>query len=116
MRLYQYRAVVTKVVDGDTVWLDLDLGLRIHQHGSCRLAGIDAPEMSEIPAGATAKEWLTQRLLGKRVAVRTTGLDKYGRPVVTLWEPEPLDDVPIFAASVNQEIVTAGQATLVGAP
>ena len=44
--LYEYRAVVTKVYDGDTITADVDLGFNTWRHDeSLRLVGIDAPEM-----------------------------------------------------------------------
>jgi len=42
--MYEYRASLVRVVDGDTIIADVDLGFRIHQTMSVRLAGIDAPE------------------------------------------------------------------------
>ena len=41
--LYTYRATVTRVIDGDTVVADIDLGFRTWRHGErLRLYGIDA--------------------------------------------------------------------------
>lgn len=41
---YHYRGEVVRVVDGDTVVLSLDLGLRTYRQVAVRLAGYDAPE------------------------------------------------------------------------
>ena len=42
---YQYRAKILKVLDGDTVEIDLDLGFNIMlANQKVRLAGIDTPE------------------------------------------------------------------------
>ena len=72
-----FDAIVMKVVDGDTVHLRWDLRafsfpLRLHD--------IDAPELSE--GGSEARDWLTQRVLGKRVLIqidKKNRVDKYGR-------------------------------------
>jgi len=43
--MYEYRCKITKVVDGDTVKCDIDLGFGIWQHNeTVRLMGIDTPE------------------------------------------------------------------------
>ena len=42
--MYEYGAKVSKVVDGDTVDLDIDLGFGIWIKERCRLLGIDTPE------------------------------------------------------------------------
>jgi micrococcal nuclease len=43
--LYRYRATCWKVVDGDTVDLDIDMGLRVFSRQRMRLLGLDAPEI-----------------------------------------------------------------------
>ena len=43
--MYQYKAKVLKVLDGDTVDIDLDLGFNIIlANQRVRMAGIDTPE------------------------------------------------------------------------
>lgn len=44
-RLYCYRATCRTVVDGDTLDLDIDLGLRTSCRQRCRLLGLNAPEI-----------------------------------------------------------------------
>ena len=41
---YQFKAELIKVVDGDTIDADIDLGFDISVHKRIRLAGIDSPE------------------------------------------------------------------------
>jgi micrococcal nuclease len=50
--VYDYNATLVRIIDGDTVVLDFDLGLSTHRHASVRLAGIDAIERSDDPTGA----------------------------------------------------------------
>lgn len=76
-----------QVVDGDSlrnVTLDLGLGVSITRH--LRLMGIDAPEMSEKPAGQRAKEALTE-VIGfcSDLKVEQHGYDSFGRVLVTLY-------------------------------
>ena len=44
MELYNYKAEVTRVVDGDTVDAFIDLGFDMHSKQRVRLYGINAPE------------------------------------------------------------------------
>tara|TARA_R110000824_G_scaffold150288_2_gene320871 strand:+ start:337 stop:657 length:321 start_codon:yes stop_codon:yes gene_type:complete len=39
-----YRGKIVRVVDGDTVDLDVDLGFYMHAKVRCRLVGVDTPE------------------------------------------------------------------------
>lgn len=44
--MYQYKAVIKKVVDGDTLEIDIDLGLLVWIHGEkVRLLGVNTPEV-----------------------------------------------------------------------
>jgi len=86
--MYTYKAEVIRVIDGDTVVLNIDLGFKIHHITPCRLAGINAPEMNskdeKVRAAAVqSKEYLSALLLeGMDVTIISKKLDKYGRPVV----------------------------------
>ena len=42
--MYEYRAIIRRVVDGDTVDITLDLGFDILYNNRIRLLGIDTPE------------------------------------------------------------------------
>ena len=62
------------VYDGDSVTLDIDLGLGIWSTGQkCRLSGIDTPEIrgEERIEGLKSKQRLCELILGKQVAVET---------------------------------------------
>ena len=108
--LYHYKATVLRVVDGDTAWLRIDRGFREFWEVSCRLYGINAPELSTGAPGTAAKDWLTQRITGRTLFVKSEKLDKYGRPLVTLFDPEPATED--FALSINQEMLAAGLAVV----
>lgn len=84
--MYTYKAKVNKVIDGDTVNLTIDLGFRMTMTANCRLAGINAPEMST-KEGSISKLFLSNLLpVGSDVVVESAKLDKYGRPVVRIGE------------------------------
>jgi micrococcal nuclease len=108
--LYHYKATVLRVVDGDTAWLRIDRGYREFFETSCRLYGINAPELSTGAPGAQSRDWLAQRITGKTLYVKSEKLDKYGRPLVTLFDPEPATDD--FKLSINAEMLAKGLAVV----
>ncbi|HLA95016.1 MAG TPA: thermonuclease family protein [Pyrinomonadaceae bacterium] len=67
---------VVSVVDGDTVKVLNSQNREI----TIRLAGIDAPEKSQA-SGMTAKQYLTDLVLGKTVGCESSKTDRYGRVV-----------------------------------
>ena len=95
-KVYEYENVrLIRVIDGDTVELEIDLGNRIWWRDSFRLAGINCPEMSGDTkiAGDAAKIYLEKLLQDGIRLVRTDKPDKFGRWLVT-----------IYNASVNESI------------
>lgn len=79
---YLYDATVVKVVDGDTVDLDVDLGFWVTLRVRVRLAGVNAPEIRgpEKELGLLAADFLRSILPAVAVvALRSLGVEKYGR-------------------------------------
>lgn len=77
--MYEYRAKLVRVKDGDTVVLDLDLGFyswRLNQ--PYRLLRIDTPEMNTAE-GKESRTALEDFLAGKVLAARTQKSDNFGR-------------------------------------
>lgn len=88
--MYQYKCKINKVLDGDTVEIDLDLGFNIIvANQRVRLLGIDTPEsrtsnLEEKPRGLLSKKKLEEKLqVGSWVKITTTRADsnddKFGR-------------------------------------
>ncbi len=82
--LYNYNAVVKSVYDGDTITVDIDLGLKTWiKAEKIRLHGINAPEIrgASRPKGLAARDFLREMILGKKIIVRTIKdkKGKYGR-------------------------------------
>ena len=87
--MFEYRIKqILKVVDGDTVDVDIDLGFSISYSQRLRLAGIDTPESRttdklEKTLGLESKEYLKYKLKdAKKIVVKTEKPDsseKYGR-------------------------------------
>lgn len=100
MELYCYKAKVVKVVDGDTVTLDIDLGFKLWWKVNCRLADINALELGK--GGEKARDYVMERLIpGQDVEIKSRKLDKYGRPVITLY---------YNGVNINENLILTGHA------
>ena len=87
---FVYNAILERVVDGDTIYITLDLGFNTFLTRQCvRLNGIDTPESrinikryphraKEKIMGKAAKERLKELCIGK-FKVKSLGKGKYGR-------------------------------------
>lgn len=82
--LFKYDYVkLVRVIDGDTVELDIDLGFHIHVIEKFRLSRIDTPEMNT-DAGKQAKIEITV-MLQAPMTIASTGQDKYGRWLAEIY-------------------------------
>jgi micrococcal nuclease len=110
---YVYRVKqVLKVVDGDTIDADIDLGFSISLEKRIRLSGIDTPESRttdkrEKELGLEVKEWLKKRLEGaKNILIRTQlpdSTEKYGRILGKLY-------INNEETSLNEQMIDEGYA------
>lgn len=96
--MYTYTASVLKVIDGDTIEVDFDLGFGVWlRNQRIRLDGIDTPESrtadkEEKVRGTLSKEKLKE-ILGKEIRV-TTKIDpneKYGRILGVLMNADGIN-------------------------
>ncbi len=111
--MYQYKATVERVVDGDTIDLTIDLGFKITTHQRIRLTGIDTPEIfsvkknsEEYKKGVEVKEFVEARLAANnnKVIVETEKVtEKYGRYVGTITFADN-------ETTLNDELVDKGYA------
>jgi micrococcal nuclease len=90
--MYNYKVKkINKVIDGDTVDLDIDLGFGVTLSHRVRLKDIDAAEirtkdLTEKAEGLAAKAWLEKELSREgEWIIETTKEDKYGRILGTLY-------------------------------
>jgi micrococcal nuclease len=107
-----YVKQVTKIVDGDTIDVIIDLGFDIHFASRVRLAGIDTPEsrtkdLAEKAFGLESKAYLASILKGaENIVIRTEKInstEKFGRVLGWLYIDGNLD-------SVNSELIEKGYA------
>jgi micrococcal nuclease len=90
LKLYQYKAVVVYVYDGDTIRVDIDLGLKTWvRTEAIRLSRINAPELRgpERPQGLLARDFLKELILDKEIILETIKdtKGKYGRYIGEIW-------------------------------
>ena len=104
--MYEYGCQVTRVVDGDTIDVDLDLGFDIIYKCRVRLYGIDTPESrtrnkDEKVRGKLAAKFLQDAISnGKNVILQTQLKDskgKFGRVLAS---------VVVDEININQQMVT----------
>lgn len=97
--MHEYNCKVVKVVDGDTVDVDIDLGFGVWlRNQRIRMLGIDTPESRtrdkvEKKYGLHAKNYL-KNALGKQAVLRTTkdGRGKFGRILGEFVIYDPVED------------------------
>ena len=110
---YIYRIKsVGRVVDGDTIDADIDLGFDISLTKRIRLAGVDTPESrtadaNEKKLGLEAKDWLKHRLqFAKDIIIKTElpdSTEKYGRIIGHLF-------INGEETSLNNQMIAEGYA------
>ena len=106
--MYEYRCTLRRVVDGDTIDVDVDLGFKVTlSNERVRLQGINTAESrtknkAEKILGLAAKERLKE-LLPKKFTIKTTkdGKGKFGRILA-----EPIVD----GVNICQKMVDEGHA------
>ena len=108
LKMYNYKIKkINKVVDGDTVDLDIDLGFGLTITQRVRLKGINAAEtrtldLQEKSKGLVAKEWLKNELSKQgEWSIQTFKEDKYGRILGVL-------NYSNDSISVNQKMLNEG--------
>lgn len=102
--MYTYSVKVTRVVDGDTVDVDIDLGFGMsYRKQRVRMMGIDTPEsrtrnLEEKFYGKASKAHLVEKLKDQKVKLVSHDKGKFGRILGELF----IGDNPV---SVNQQMI-----------
>lgn len=114
--MFTYSADVTKVVDGDTIEVDIDLGFGVwHCNQRVRLNGIDTPESrtadkEEKIRGELSKKKLKD-LIEKKTVKITTAIDpneKFGRILGTIVTEDGIN-VNEWLVANNYAVAYKGQ-------
>lgn len=107
---YIRRARFSRVIDGDTLRLVIDLGWNTSTEKNCRLLRVDAPEVrgEERPQGLAAKafveEWVTEHAMGMPwpFIIRSEKDDAFGRYLIELTARG--------GCNLNDDLLAAGHA------
>jgi len=107
---YNYKARVVRIIDGDSLILNCDLGFKTHIEIPVRLAHINAMELRDAneekrARAKQAKDELAARLTNPLVTIRSLKPfkgDKYGRYLVEITNSE--------GVNVNQTLLDLGLA------
>ena len=90
--MYKYNCKIVRVIDGDSVIVDIDLGFNHFIHNeSIRLYGCDTPECrtrdaTEKAAGLLAKKFVEEALhVGGTYKLQTEEKGKFGRYLGTIY-------------------------------
>ncbi|MBF0523122.1 MAG: hypothetical protein HQL24_08720 [Candidatus Omnitrophica bacterium] len=118
--LFTFRAVLRRVVDGDTLLVVVDQGFSCWSEHRLRLKGINAPEPATLD-GQRSKQWVENELAHtKEIVVKTYHSDEWDRYLADVFYPSrrsgkstgPID-LPAVAAEglwLNGRIVDAAMA------
>lgn len=118
--MYEYKAVVDKVVDGDTIDCTIDLGFKTWKKVRVRMEGINTPEsrtrdLEEKERGLAAKARLQEILLynDNHCILHISGLGKFGRALATV-HVKTLSPVAtesnMTLIDVNKQLIKEGHA------
>ena len=106
--MYEYKAKLIRVIDGDTIDAMIDLGFNTWTKKRVRLYGIDAPEsrtkdLEEKRHGKAATKRLAELLASAdgELIIYSHGIGKYGRCLGTLF---------IGECNINQQLLLEGHA------
>ena len=106
--MYEYRAFVRKVYDGDTITCDVDLGFEVlMKNQKFRLSGINTPEVrgESRELGLKVRDIVREKIANKWVTIKTykDKKGKYGR-----WLAEVFEEAS--EKSLNQWLLSEGHA------
>ena len=120
-RMYCYGGEILKVVDGDTLVVNSDLGFGVKIETRLRLRGINTAEINDddeekAKVAQLAKEFVEKQLTNvERIVFQSFKVDLYGRYVVDVFYlPGEKDKERIFQQGrfLNQDLLDAGLATI----
>ena len=89
--MFDYRCKLLRVVDGDTIDVNLDLGFNVWHKARVRMLGIDTPEsrtrnLEEKAMGLASKARLKELLKGNKIEIECSKeKGKFGRVLGIVW-------------------------------
>tara|TARA_R110002110_G_scaffold9379_2_gene46219 strand:+ start:244 stop:612 length:369 start_codon:yes stop_codon:yes gene_type:complete len=114
--MYNYKISVLKVVDGDTIDAEIDLGFDIKVKKRVRFLGINAPEsrtrdLEEKARGLAAKDRVKALLEGcKNIQLHSHGIGKFGRCLGEIFLDTVDGQEKLTVESLNELLIKEGHA------
>ena len=118
--MYEYNAIVDRVIDGDTIECTIDLGFHTWKKVTVRLEGINTPESrtrdkEEKKLGLAAKARLQEiiDMNDSKCVLKVSGLGKFGRALSTVHVASlspVVDESSITLINVNERLIAEGHA------
>ena len=114
--MYTYKISLLKVVDGDTIDAEIDLGFDIKVKKRVRFMGINAPEsrtkdLEEKARGLAAKDRVKQLLEGcENIQLKSHGVGKFGRCLGELHLDVVDGQEKLTLVSLNELLINEGHA------
>jgi len=115
--MYEYNATLLRVVDGDTVDANIDLGFDIHVKKRIRLQGIDAWEsrtrdLVEKRKGLLAKQWLHDILAlhDNKFILQSSKVGKFGRCIGIIYVDSKTKNDKNIIVNINEKLILEGHA------
>ena len=118
--MYEYKALVDRVVDGDTIDVTIDLGFKTWKKVRVRMEGINTPEsrtrdLEEKKLGLAAKDRLVEILKynHNECTLKVSGVGKFGRAIASVYV-ETLSPASnkssMTEINVNKQLIEEGHA------
>ena len=118
--MYEYKAIVERVVDGDTIDVIIDLGFKTWKKVRVRMEGINTPEsrtrdLEEKKKGLAAKARLQEILdyNSNECVLKVSGVGKFGRAIASVYVDtlSPASDKSSMTEiNVNKQLIEEGHA------
>ena len=118
--MYEYKAIVDRVVDGDTIDVTIDLGFKTWKKVRVRMEGINTPEsrtrnLEEKKKGLAAKARLQEILdyNSNECVLKVSGVGKFGRAIASVYVDtlSPASDKSSMTEiNVNKQLIEEGHA------
>jgi len=118
--MYEYKAIVNRVVDGDTIDCTIDLGFSTWKKIRVRMEGINTPEsrtrdLEEKKRGLAAKDRLIEILdyNDNKCVLKVSGLGKFGRALASVYVDtlsSTTSKSSITEIDVNKQLIKEGHA------
>ena len=118
--MYEYKALVERVVDGDTIDVIIDLGFKTWKKVRVRMEGINTPEsrtrdLEEKKRGLAAKDRLVEILKynDNKCILKVSGVGKFGRAIASVYVDTlspTSDQSSMTIVNVNKQLIEEGHA------